>query len=133
MSLELYPAGFEYAKKLIAEGRVSNDPGQWHQLNPDTAQQDAFIDEYGIREWGLWHLAHHPEDDPDTKEAYEFPYGDYKTVCREGVLAAESRARQYGYEEINQAALELLSLIDQKMGIDRPLPTGEGTEHDWAN
>ena len=132
MSRELYPQGFDQAKRLVEEGRISDDPGDWHELNPGTEAQDAFIEEHGVQAWGLWHLAYRPEDDPDTKEAYGFPYGNYQTVAREGVLAAESRARQFGYREIAEAALELLKLIDAKLGIDRPLPTGAGDEHDWA-
>ncbi len=115
MSLEVYGPGVEYAKELIAQGRVSNDPGQWHEINPGTEEQDAFIDENGLRAWSLWHLAHRPDADPDTKGAYEFPYGDYQTVCREGLLAAEERSKQYGYEEINAVALELLRLVDQAL------------------
>ena len=117
MALVVYPAGVEFAKQLIAEGRVSNISGDWHNINPGTDAQDAFIEEYGIQQWGLWHLAYHPEDDPDTKEAYEFPYGDYKTVCREGLVAAESRARQYHYEDIRLAAVELIRLADEALGL----------------
>ncbi len=115
MALEVYEEGVEYARNLIEQGRVSNDPGQWHEINPGTEQQDSFIDEYGLRAWALWHLAHDPEADPETKSAYEFPYGDYETVCREGLLAAEERAKQYGYEEIRRVALELLSLVDERL------------------
>ncbi len=115
MPLEVYPQGVEFAKQLIADGRVSNQAGDWHLINPDTDEQDAFIEEFGIHQWGLWHLAYHPEADQDTKSAYEFPYGNYETVAREGLMAAEERAKQYGYEEIRQAALELLELIDAKL------------------
>ncbi len=115
MGIEVYRPGVEQAKRLIAEGRVSNRKGDWHEINPGTEQQDEFIEENGLQAWALWHLAYRPEDDPDTKSAYAFPYGDYDTVCREGLLAAEERAKQYGYEEVQVVALELLSLIDEAL------------------
>ena len=126
MALEVYGKGVEYAKQLIAEGKVSNEQGEWHDINPDTAAQDAFVEEYGVRAWGLWHLAHNPEDDQDRKEAYGFPYGDYKTVCREGLVAAESRARQYGYEEIREVAVELIRLANVALGLDENDIPGDG-------
>ena len=117
MTLAVYEPGVDYAKKLISEGKVSFVEGEWHLINPGTAAQDAFIEENGIRAWGLWHLAYHPDGDPDAKDDYEFPYGNYKTVCREGLVAAESRAKQYHHEQIRQAALELIRLADAALGL----------------
>lgn len=118
MGLELYREGYEQARRLIEEGKVSNDAGQWHVTNPGTGEQDTFIAENGIEAWGLWHLAVNPDHPRDSKEAYGFPYGNYQTVCREGLLAAEERSRQYGYTEINAAATELLGLADEALGSD---------------
>ena len=129
MALEVYVEGVEYAKQLIAQGKVSSEQGEWHEVNPGTEAQDAFIEENGIRAWGLWHLAHNPEDNPDRKESYGFPYGDYKTVCREGLVAAESRARQYGYEQIRQVAMDLIRLANIALGRDEGDLPGES---DWT-
>mgnify|MGYP007019732985 CR=1 FL=1 len=117
MELAVYEPGVEYAKKLIAEGKVSFVSGEWHLINPDTEQQDAFIEEHGIHAWGLWHLAYHPEGDLGAKDDYEFPYGNYKTVCREGLVAAESTAKQFHHEEIRAAAIELIRLADAALGL----------------
>lgn len=129
MALEVYVEGVEYAKQLIAEGKVSDVQGDWHDINPGTEAQDAFIEEYGIRVWGLWHLAVNPDDKRDRKEAYGFPYGDYKTVCREGLVAAESRARQYGYEEIREVAVGLIRLANVALGRPEDDVPGGG---DWS-
>ena len=117
MPLAVYEPGVEYAKQLISEGRVSFVEGDWHGINPGTEEQDEFIEENGIQAWGLWHLAYRPDGDPDAKDDYGFPYGDYKTVCREGLVAAESRAKQYRYEEIRQAALDLIRLANAALGL----------------
>lgn len=112
MTIEIYQAGFDQARQLIAEGNWTNDKGDWHLINPDTEQQDAFIEENGIEAWGKWHLGYRPGEESDTKEAYAFPYGDYTNVDRAGLMAAEERSRQYGYEEINVAARRLLNQLD---------------------
>ena len=48
----------------------------------------------------------------NTKRRYKFPYGDFKDVHRCGVLAAQSRAGQYNYYEIENAAAQLKAIID---------------------
>lgn len=123
MSIEVNQAGFDYARKLIAEGRFVADHGDWGEVNPGTEAQNAFIEENGIEAWSLWHLGRRAGDAEDNKETWAFPYGDYQNVCRSGLLAADERARQYGYDDIRQAALDLLRLLDDAAGdADTPLP-----------
>src|SRR5438067_11946063 len=52
------------------------------------------------------------QEDEDTKARYKFPYGDFEKVHRCGVLAAESRAGQYKYADIENAAAHLHGMID---------------------
>jgi hypothetical protein len=47
----------------------------------------------------------------DTKGRYKFPYGDFKTVRRDGLITAKKRAAQQGYHDIEQAANELLQAL----------------------
>ena len=42
----------------------------------------------------------------------KFPYSDFEKVHRCGVLAAESRAGQYKYDDIEHAAAHLHGMID---------------------
>ena len=109
--IELNEAAFEFAKKMIKEGNYLLDQGDWHLENPDTEEQDQFIMEEGMEAYGLWHLGMRPEYGVDTKERYSFPYGNYKKVCRSGLMAAEERAKQYQYEAVRNAALELLEMM----------------------
>lgn len=112
MSIELYREGYDFASKLISEGNFVDDHGDWTEVNPGTEQENAFIERVGIQQYALWHLGVHPDKDRDDKTAWAFPYGDYQKVHRAGLLAAEERAKQYGYEEIRRAALDLLSELD---------------------
>ncbi len=50
----------------------------------------------------------------DTKGRYHFPYGDYQTVRRDGLIAAKERAAQQGYTDIEKAADELLQTLEAK-------------------
>lgn len=109
--IELNEAGFEYAKKLIEDGQVVLDQGDWGEVNPDTEQQDQFIEEDGMEAYSLWHLGTRPEYDRETKQCWAFPYGDFEKVHRSGLMAAEERARQYDYEDIRAAAVELLEML----------------------
>lgn len=117
--IELNEAAFEFAKKMIREGNYLLGEGDWHLQNPDTDQQDAFIEEQGMEAYGLWHLGMRPEYSEGTKERYSFPYGNYKDVCQSGLVAAEERAKQYQYEAVRNAALELLeSMPDEPAMVD---------------
>lgn len=104
---------FEYAKRLINEGMyLSSDRGKWEDLQPTTEMQNEFIQQHGYHEYGLWFLAidyRHPED---TKERYKFPYGNFTNVIRSGCIAAEARAGQFKYFDIEEAARVLKEMID---------------------
>ena len=50
---------------------------------------------------------------PEEREArYKFPYGDFEYVQRRGVLAAEARAGQRKYHDIETAAAHLHGSLD---------------------
>jgi len=51
----------------------------------------------------------------ETSRHYEFPYGDFENVHRCGILAAQSRARQGDYFDIENAAADLLAVIDKQV------------------
>jgi hypothetical protein len=67
---------------------------------------------HGWREYAKWHLGIDDEHGEETKERYTFPYGDFEKVHRCGLLAAESRAGQYEYADIERAAHKLHELIE---------------------
>jgi len=114
MSLSLNPTAVTFAKRLIKEGKYKNDQGHWGQHNPSADEQNKFLNKHEIEEYGQWHLGLDMSKGEDTKGRYHFPYGDYKTVHRDGLIAAKERAAQQGYTDIEKAADELLQTLEEK-------------------
>jgi hypothetical protein len=113
MAVKLHEPGYEHAQELIAEGKVViDDRDQWSEHQPSAAEENAFIEEHGYRAYGRWHLAVDDEQDPNTKGHYKFPYGDFEHVHRCGVLAAESRAGQRDYSDVQRAAMHLHGMLE---------------------
>ena len=113
MAVKLNQEAFDYAKKLISEGKVDKTSG-WKDIEPSREVGDEFIQKNGMQEYGLWHLGINDEMSSQDKGHYEFPIGDFNSIVRSGLIAAEHRAGQYGHTDIEQAAKELLNLIDSK-------------------
>jgi hypothetical protein len=120
--MKLNQSAYGYAQRLIEDGKVALDGrDDWSEHQPSTEEENRFIEEHGMHEYGRWHLGIDEEHAPDTKGHYRFPYGDFKVVHRCGVLAAESRAGQYKHFDIERAAAHLLGMLDALMKIpDRP-------------
>jgi hypothetical protein len=66
----------------------------------------------GFSEYAKWHLGIDDRYPENTKRRYKFPYGDFKNVHRCGVLAVQTRAREYRYSEIEAAAAQLRAMIE---------------------
>lgn len=114
MAVKLYRQAFDYAKKLVHEGRAVHDQrDDWSEHQPSAAEENAFIERHGYGEYALWHLGSDDEHPEDTKAHYKFPYGDFKNVHRCAVISAESRAGQYKHYDIERAAAALHEAIDQ--------------------
>ena len=75
-------------------------------------QENEFIKLHGFDEYGKWYLGIDEEEREHTKGRYKSPYGDFENVHRCGVLAAESRAGQYKYYDIENAAAHLHGMLD---------------------
>ncbi len=114
MAVKLNRPAYEHAQQLIKAGhRVLDDRGDWSEQQPSAAEENDFIREHGFSDYAHWHLGVNDEKHEDTKERYEFPYGDFTDVHRSGVLAAESRAGQYGHRDIELAAAHLLGMLEE--------------------
>lgn len=108
MAVKLNSRSFDFAKRLIEEGRyVFDDRDAWSEHQPSAAEENRFIEKHGYDEYSLWHLGVDDEEEPETKRRYKFPYGDFEKVHRCGVLAAETRAGQRKYHDIETAAHQL--------------------------
>jgi hypothetical protein len=114
MAVILNQSAYEHAQQLIKDGhRVLDGRGDWSQHQPSASDENEFISEHGFDAYARWHLGVNEEKNEDTKERYEFPYGDLTDVRRSAVLAAESRAGEYNHREIELAAAHLLGMLDE--------------------
>ena len=113
MAMKLNQRGYEHASTLIRHGKaVLDERDDWSEHRPTSQEENEFIQQHGLGEYGRWHLGVDEEEDPDTKGRYKFPYGDFQAVHRCGVLAAESRAGQYRHADIESAAAHLHGMLE---------------------
>lgn len=113
MSIELNQPALRHARALIRDGKVVRDErDDWSEAAPTARDENAFIEREGWTEFSHWHLGVDRSEDRETKQAYSFPFGDFRRVHRSGVISGESRAGQYGHDEIRDALKALLELID---------------------
>ena len=104
---------YDHAKELIGDGKaVVDERDDWSEHQPSSQQENDFIRDHGWGEYARWYLGINEEADDETKERYEFPYGDFERVHRCGVLSAESRAAQYKHTDIETAAAHLHGMLD---------------------
>jgi hypothetical protein len=114
MAVKLNSKSFDHAKRLIKDGKyVLDDRDDWSEHQPSAADENRFIEKHGFDEYSLWYLGADDQEDPDTKAHYKFPYGDFTKVHRCGLLAAETRAAQRGYDDIEKAAHQLHETLDE--------------------
>jgi hypothetical protein len=113
MSVRLNRSGYDHATKLVQDGRiVADERDAWSEHQPSAEDENRFIEEHGWTEYSRWHLGIDDSADEETKGRYKFPYGDFEKVHRCGVLAAESRAGQRKYQDIEMACAHLHGAID---------------------
>jgi hypothetical protein len=75
-------------------------------------QENEFIERHGIGEYARWHLELDDEQGESRKGRYKVPYGDWENVHRCGLLAAESRAGQRKYRDIQLAVAHLHGMLE---------------------
>ncbi|MCT9930719.1 hypothetical protein N5079_10875 [Planotetraspora sp. A-T 1434] len=116
MAVRLNQRAFDHAKNLIKQKRVVLDVmDDWSEHQPSAAQENTFIEQHGFGEYQKWYLGLDDEQDEDNKGRYKFPYGDFDKVHRCGVIAAEVRAAQRKYDDIEVAAAHLHGMLDELM------------------
>jgi hypothetical protein len=113
MAVTLNTRAFEHAKKLIEQGGVVVDErDMWSEHQPSAKDKNEYLKAHGFGEYGKWYLGIDTAENEETKGRDKFPYGDFEKVHRCGVLSAESRAGQYKYYDIENAAAHLHGMID---------------------
>ena len=104
-----------FATQLMKDGHFTADnKGGWREHRPSAHQENEFIRLHGFGEYAKWHLAVDERYAENTKRRYKFPYGDFSNVHRCGLLAARSRAAEYRYHDVEDAAVRLIQMIAQK-------------------
>jgi hypothetical protein len=120
VAIKLNERGFDHAKELVGQRRfVLDERDMWSEHQPSTKQENAFIAEHGMGEYGKWHLGVDPDQDADKKGRYSFPYGDFENVHRCAVLSAESRAAQYKHDDVEAAAAHLHGMLEAARQLAR--------------
>jgi hypothetical protein len=115
MTVKLNERAYEYAKQLIEEGKFIDDEREaWSDHHPSTQIEEEFIEKKGLFEYGKWFLGVNAEYREDRKRHYELPHGDFKNVHRCGILAAQDRSGQNKYYDIEEAAADLLAVIEKQ-------------------
>ena len=113
-STRLNENAFAYAQELITQGRVVLDKkNEWGDHHPTAQQGNEFIREHGFVEYSKWHLGTDPTHVQNSKARFKFPFGDFKNIHRCALLAVKSRAHQYGYSDIENAAERLLEMMEK--------------------
>jgi len=110
--IKLNDNAIAFATQLIKEGHFAADGKGAHR--PSADQENEFIRLHGFGEYAKWHLAVDERYAENTKRRYKFPYGDFSNVHRCGLLAARSRAAEYRYHDVEDAAVRLIQTIAQK-------------------
>jgi hypothetical protein len=106
--IKLNSNAFTFAEELIRQGHFNADhKGEWSEHRPSADEENNFIHLHGFSAYAKWHLGIDDRFPENSKRRYRFPYGDFKSVHRCGLLAVQARARQYGYADIGKAAAEL--------------------------
>lgn len=112
---KVYEPGVRHARALVRDGKVVRDErDDWSEHAPSADEGTRLIEKDGIKDYAKWYLAIDADEDPENKGAYAFPYGDFKKVHRCGVISAKGRAAQYDHKAVEDAADEILEMIDSK-------------------
>lgn len=112
MTLKLNRAALAHAEQLIKQGHVDRE-SDWTSHHPTSKSENEYLKQKNnnYQEYGKWFLAINPDTDPNTKEHYQFPYGDFKKIYRRGLIAVEQRAQQFHHTDVADAAKKLLDII----------------------
>jgi hypothetical protein len=110
MTVQLHDEAFEFARKLIEEGRViMGDHEDWLRERPSGMEENEFFQQHR-QEYGKWFLA--VNIDEEEKDRYLFPIGNFESLHQGALITIEQQAAQGDYLEIEEAARNLLQFIE---------------------
>ncbi len=100
------------ARRLIEQNQYMLE-SDWSEAQPSPDEENDQLDRHGWSGFAEWFLAIDSDASEETKGRYKFPYGDFRRVHRDGLIAAKQRAAQNDYTDVEAAADELLALLDE--------------------
>lgn len=117
MRVTINKKALEFAKQLIHAGKFTDKRGSAdaHHAKPSTVQEDDFLKSHSWLDFSNWYLGVHHDRPENTKNRYEFPIGDFNLLHRSDLLEIQKRAHNNNYDDIAQAAQELVVLMDKKI------------------
>lgn len=110
--MKLNKEAVQKTKDLIRKNQYVKE-SEWSKAQPQSDEGNEYLERHGWKEYGQWHLGIHEEESEETKGRYGFPIGDFRRVHRSGLVAAKQRAAQNDYTAIEEAADELLHMLDE--------------------
>ena len=129
-TVKLNENAFAFAKELITQGRaVVDKKNSWRDHHPMAEAENEFIRVHGFAEYRKWYLGIDETHAEDSKARYKFPFGDLTNLHRCGLLAVKSRAHQFGYADIEKAAIQLIEIVNSK---EENLSRRTRKEGSWA-
>lgn len=114
---------YDHALALIRQGKVDRTSG-WSFSAEDGNR--ILGDPPDWEEYARWFLLKDPDADPETKEAWKYPYGKGGKVYRSALTAIRQRAAQQNERELFEAAGRLLAEVDKGKEMAEPVE-----ETDW--
>jgi hypothetical protein len=117
MAVQLNRRACEHAARLIEEGKfIADERESWAEHHPSSQIEEEYIEKNGFLEYGKWFFGINDEYSKDRKRYYELLFGDFENVHRCSILAAQSRAVQDKHSDVENAAADLLAMIDKASG-----------------
>jgi hypothetical protein len=99
------------ARHLIEAHQYVLD-SDWGDVQPTAASENDFLESHSWDDYAEWYLGLTDDASDETKARYGFVYGDFRRVHRTGLMACVYRASEWRHKEIEQAAHDLLQLLD---------------------
>ena len=104
--------GISKARELI-DAHQYRVRSRWADVQLRAAEQNAFLEAHGWKEYAAWHLALTDGAPDDTKGRYAFAFGDFRRLHRMGLIACYYRAAEWEHTEVMLAAHKLLVYLDK--------------------
>ena len=115
MTVKLNQHAYEHAKTLIHQGKfIDDERDAWSDHHPSTKIEKEFIEKKNFFEYGKWFLGVNENYREYSERYYEFLCGDFENIHRCSIFAAQSRAREDRYFDVENAAANLLAVIDKQ-------------------